>query len=142
MNSFNVLTGVAPNGVLTYISNLYPGSISDKEIVQQSGFLQHFVPGDLILADKGFLIQYIVPKGVSVNISPFLEHGKFTESEAKLTKSIASCRIHDERANARLKDFKILSFVPPYLGFAKSRPAARRPSGPGARRRGGPVAQS
>ena len=94
------------------------------------------------LADKGFLIQYIVPKGVSVNISPFLEHGKFTESEAKLTKSIASCRIHDERANARLKDFKILSFVPPYLGFAKSRPAARRPSGPGARRRGGPVAQS
>ena len=115
MNSFKVLTGVAPNGVLTYISNLYPGSISDKEIVQQSGFLQHFVPGDLILADKGFLIQDIVPKGVSVNIPPFLEHGKFTESEAKLTKSIARCRIHVERANARLKDFKILSFVPPYL---------------------------
>ena len=113
MNSFNVLTGVAPNGVLTYISNLYPGSISDKEIVQQIVFLQHFVPGNLILADKGFLIQYIVPMGVSVNISPFLEHGKFTESEAKLTKSIASCRIHVERANARLKDFKILSFVPP-----------------------------
>ena len=115
MNSFKVLTGVAPNGVLTYISNLYPGSISDKEIVQQSGFLQHFVPGDLILADKGFLFQDIVPKGVSVNIPPFLEHGKFTESEAKLTKSIARCRIHVERANARLKDFKILSFVPPYL---------------------------
>ena len=115
MNSFKVLTGVAPNGVLTYISNLYPGSISDKEIVQQSGLLRHFVPGDLILADKGFLIQDIVPTGVSVNIPPFLEHGKLTESEAKLTKSIARCRIHVERANARLKDFKILSFVPPYL---------------------------
>ena len=63
MNSFKVLTEVAPNGVLTYISNLYPGSISDKEIVQQSGFLQRFLPGDLILADKGFLIQDIVPDG-------------------------------------------------------------------------------
>lgn len=115
MNSFKVLTGVAPNGVLTYISDLYPGSISDKEIVQQSGLLKHFVAGDLILADKGFLIQDIVPRGVSVNIPPFLEHEKFTESEAKLTQSIARCRIHVERANARLKDFKILSFVPPYL---------------------------
>ena len=113
MNSFKVLTGVAPNGVLTFVSRLYPGSISDKEIVQQSGILKHFVPGDLILADKGFLIQDIVPKGVSVNIPPFLQHGKFTESEAKVTKSIAKCRIHVERANARLKDFKILTFVPP-----------------------------
>ena len=64
---------------------------------------------------KGFLIQDIVPKGVYVNIPPFLEHGKFTESEVKATKSIARCRIHVERANARLKDFKILSFIPPYL---------------------------
>jgi hypothetical protein len=71
--------------------------------------------GDLILADKGFLIQDIVPNGVSVNIPPFLEHGKFTESESKATKSIAKCRIHVERANARLKDFKILGFIPPYL---------------------------
>ena len=115
MNSFKVLTGVAPNGVLTYSSSLYPGSISDTEIVQQSGLLNHLVPGDLILADKGFLIQDIVPSGVSVNIPPFLEHGKFTESEVKVTQSIARCRIHVERANARLKDFKILSFVPPYL---------------------------
>jgi len=98
MNSFKVLTGVAPNGALTYVSNLYPSSISDKEIVQQSGILRHFVPGDLILADKGFLIQDIVPKGVSVNIPPFLENGKFTESKAKVTKSIARCCTHVERA--------------------------------------------
>ena len=115
MNSFKVLTGVVPNGVLTYIISLYPGSISDNEILQQSGLLNHLAPGDLILADKGFLIQDIVPSGVSVNIPPFLEHGKFTESEVKVTKSIARCRIRVERANARLKDFKILGFVPPYL---------------------------
>jgi hypothetical protein len=71
--------------------------------------------GDLILADKGFLILDIVPKGVSVNIPPFLQNGKFTASEIRVTKNIAKCRIHVERANARLKDFKTLSFVPPSL---------------------------
>ena len=115
MNSFKVIVGVAPNAVITYVSKLYPGSISDKAIVQKSGILNHFVAGDLILADKGFLIQDIVPTGVSVNIPPFLNRGKFTESEAKATKSIARCRIHVERANARLKDFKILSFIPHFL---------------------------
>ena len=115
MNSFKVIVGVAPNAVITYVSRLYPGSISDKAIVQESGLLNHLVAGDLILADKGFLIQDIVPNGVSVNIPPFLNKGKFTESEAKATKSIARCRIHVERANARLKDFKILSFIPSYL---------------------------
>ena len=57
-----------------------------------------------MLADKGFLIQDLVPNGVSVNIPPFLNNGTFTESEARATKAIAKCRIHVERANARLKD--------------------------------------
>lgn len=115
MNSFKVIVGVAPNGVITYISKLFPGSVSDKFIVEQSGVLRHLVAGDLILADKGFLIQGLLPVGVFVSIPPFFNHGKLTESEARATKSIARCRIHVERANARLKGFKILSFVPSYL---------------------------
>ena len=115
MNSYKVIIGVAPNAVITFVSELYPGSISDKEIVKQSGILDQMEVGDLILADKGFLIQDLLPAGVSLNIPPFLEHGKFTESEVKLTRKIASCRIHVERANARLKDFKILTFIPSYL---------------------------
>ena len=111
MNSFKVIVGVAPNAVITYVSHLYPGSISDKAIVEQSGLLRHLIAGDMVLADKGFLL----PHGVSVNILPFLNNGTFTESEAKATKAIAKCRIHVERANARLKDFRILGFLPSYL---------------------------
>ena len=44
-----------------------------------------------------------------------MNNGVFTESEAKKTKSIARARIHVERANARLNDFKILTFIPYYL---------------------------
>lgn len=53
MNSFKVLVGVAPNAVITFISPLFPGSISDK---------------DLVLADGEFLIENIAPHGVFVNI--------------------------------------------------------------------------
>ena len=115
MNAFKVLVGVEPNAVITYVSKLYPGSISDKAIAQESGLLNHFTPGDMILVDKEFLIQDIVPCRVSVNIPPFLNNGTFTESEAKATKAIATCQIHVERTNARLKDLRILSFIPSYL---------------------------
>ena len=102
MHSFKVIVGVAPNAVITYVSKLFPGSISDKAIVQESGLLKNLTPGDMILADI-------------VNIPPFLNKGAFTESETRATKAIARCRIHVERANARLKDFRILSFIPSYL---------------------------
>ena len=63
-------------------------------IVQQSGFSNHLTAGDMVLADKGFVIQDLVPNGVSVNIPSFLNNGTFTESEARATKAKAKCRIH------------------------------------------------
>ena len=78
MNSFKVLVGVVSNGVIIFISKLYFGSTSDKVIVQKCRILSHFVAVNLILADKGFLIENIVPAGVSVNIPMFFEHSKFT----------------------------------------------------------------
>lgn len=51
--------------------------------------LEHFKSGDLVLADKGFLISDVVSTGVSVNIPPFLNNGKFNDSPIKLTKTTA-----------------------------------------------------
>ncbi|PFX16153.1 hypothetical protein AWC38_SpisGene19581 [Stylophora pistillata] len=107
MNSFKVITGVAPNEVITYVTDLFPGSVSVNVMVKESGFRKHLSAGDLVLTDKGFIISDVVPRGVSVNIPPFLNNGKFTESEARATKSIARCRIHVECANARLNSFRI-----------------------------------
>ncbi len=115
MYSFKVLIGVAPNGVITFCSSLFPGSVSDKAITLQSGLLDHLKAGDMVMADKGFLISDIVPEGVSVNIPPFLNNGKFTESEVRATREVARNRIHVERANARIKDFKILQVIPSHL---------------------------
>ncbi|XP_039295936.1 uncharacterized protein LOC111056826 isoform X1 [Nilaparvata lugens] len=106
------LVGVAPNGVVTFLSDLYGGSTSDKKITQDCGLLSQLQSGDLILADKGFLINDIVPEGVSVNIPPFLETPQFTREQALRTRSIARARIHVERAIGRIKGYSILEFIP------------------------------
>ena len=67
------LVGIAPSGAITFISQLYSGSISDREIVERSGFLKlEFDNGDTVMADKGFTIEDLLPLGVTLNIPPFL----------------------------------------------------------------------
>ena len=94
--------GVTPNGVITYVSQLYPGLVSDKAIVQQSGLLNHLTAEDLVPADKGCLIEDLVPN---------LNNETFSKSEASATKAIVKCSNHVKRANARLKDMKLYSFI-------------------------------
>lgn len=56
-NTLKALVGIAPSGGVTFISELYCGSISDKEFFKRSGLLQLLEPGDVVLADKGFRIE-------------------------------------------------------------------------------------
>lgn len=111
-NTCKGLVGVAPNGVVTFVSVLYPGSTSDKKIVSDCGILDLLEPGDLVLADKGFLIKDIMPPGVNVNIPPFLTTSQFTVEQVRQTECIARARIHVERAIRRMKIFNILNFIP------------------------------
>jgi hypothetical protein len=98
-NTFKALVCVAPNGAIVFASKLYAGCATDKDIVQHSRILNHMVAGDLILADKGFLISDLLPNGVSLNIPPFLHHGRFTSAECCATRTIARARIHEIEGN-------------------------------------------
>lgn len=111
-NTFKALVGVAPNGVITFLSDMYAGSTSDKKIVAHCGILQQLAAGDLIIADKGFLISDILPAGVSLNIPPFLQSIQFTPEQITKTRSIAKARIHVERAIQRIKEYRILQLIP------------------------------
>ena len=97
-HTFKGLIGVAPNGEITYASGLFPGSTSDKQIVRHCGILNLMEPGDLIIADKGFLIQSILSPNVYLNLPPFLTNFQFTKSQTELTVRIARSRIHVEQA--------------------------------------------
>ena len=51
--------GIAPSGAKTFVSQISPGSIADKEIVAKSGILNDNLwgGGDSVMADGGFLIH-------------------------------------------------------------------------------------
>ena len=51
------LIGISPRGAITFISQLYTGSISGREIVVQSGFLDlPFKDNDSVVSDKGLVV--------------------------------------------------------------------------------------
>ena len=109
-NTFKSLIGISPGGAIIFVSKLFPGSISDKQLTERSGLLQLIEKGDSIMADRGFDIQdMLTPLGVRVNLPTFLKGKPQLEAnELVETRRIASLRIHVERAMERIKNFHIL----------------------------------
>ena len=66
------MVAIAPNGAILFVSDAYEGSISDKEIVCVSDFLDFLNPGDVVMADRGFLIKELLnERHVKLIILPF-----------------------------------------------------------------------
>ena len=118
------LIGVDPKGGVMFVSQLYEGSISDKQIVQRSGFLEilrkkviigEILKGDSVMADKGFDIhEDLNVLGLKLNIPPFLKDKVgFTEDDVIKTQTIARHRIHVERAIGKIRRYRIFNSVIP-----------------------------
>ena len=102
-----LLIGVSPHGSLMFVSSAFEGSISDKQICIQSKVAEPLLPGDVVLADRGFLIEdLLIPKGAKLVIPPF-KHGKdvFGIEEESQARLIARARIPIEQFNERMKNW-------------------------------------
>ncbi len=108
-NTFKALIGISPSGAVTFVSKLFSGSISDKELTRKSGLLDLLDAGDSVMADRGFDIEDdLILQGVHLNIPPFMRgKAQLDEDELVTTRRIASLRIHVERAMERIKNFHI-----------------------------------
>ena len=112
-NTLKALIGITPSGAISFISKLYGGNISDRELTVKSGFLDLLEPGDSIMADRGFTIGDILAiKGIGLNIPPQKNSAQLTEDDVVLTRRIANLRIHVERAIGRIKTYRILNDIP------------------------------
>ena len=108
-NTGKGLIGISPQGDLTFVSELYAGNTSDKQLTNDCGILKLLEKGDEVMADRGFEIEDDLPSGVSLNVPPFLgEQKQFSEADEIKTRRIAKHRIHVERAIQRIKSFRIL----------------------------------
>ena len=73
--------------------------MSDKHLTENSGLLQKLLPGDVVLADRGFDIAESVGTVQARLHIPAFTKGKTKLSALKVeeTRSIANVRIHVER---------------------------------------------
>ncbi|XP_070390457.1 uncharacterized protein [Dermacentor albipictus] len=114
-NTMKFLTVIAPNGFIMFVSDVYGGRASDKYIVKTCGVEEYLLPGDEIMADRGFKLDpYLEAQGIKMN-RPAFTKGKdqLPESEVTETRRIASLRIHVERAINRIKTYRIFKQVLP-----------------------------
>ena len=108
-NTYKGLVGISPSGAVVFVSDLFPGSISDKELTRRCGILNLLESGDSVMADRGFDIEEdLVLIGAKLNIPPFLRgKAQLSAKEQVETRRIASLRIHVERAMEQIKNFHI-----------------------------------
>lgn len=104
-NTAKYLIGITPQGTISFISMGYCGRSCDKFIVETSGFLDHLLPGDLVLADRGFNVPEAVGlMGAKIETPAFKEHRpQLSPLEVKESREIANVRIHVERVIGCLK---------------------------------------
>ena len=111
------LVGICPGGGFSFISSVFPGSISDKDITVRSGLLNPSLwnSGEGIMADRGFTIRdYTDNLNIKLVIPAFLQgRDQLSEEEVIITQQIASERIHVERMIQRLKTYHIFDRVIP-----------------------------
>ncbi|XP_058629590.1 uncharacterized protein LOC131539210 [Onychostoma macrolepis] len=108
--TFKGLIGMAPHGAVTFVSSLYAGSISDKELLKQSGIVSLLKPDMAIMVDKGFLVDDCVPCKV-YRPAYLSKREQMSADEVKETQSIARLRVHVERLIRRVKQHKLFDTV-------------------------------
>ena len=103
-NTAKALAGITPSGAFSFISPLYGGSISDRELFLNSGLLELLEEGDAVMADKGFNITDVLQrKGITLNIPRRKYSNQLGDKELIETRRIAFSTV---------KAFKILNNIP------------------------------
>ena len=114
-NTAKLLVCVAPNSSIIFISKVYGGSISNKELTIRSEYLDLVSMYSRIMFDKGFKLRDECAQRFIYYASPPSRRGaaQMTPSEVWKTKHIANLRISVEQVIRRLKTFRILAMEYP-----------------------------
>ncbi|XP_037579451.2 uncharacterized protein LOC119462177 isoform X1 [Dermacentor silvarum] len=115
-NTAKFLIGIAPTGVVTFISEGWGGRTTDRHITEHCGLLDYLLPGDVVLADRGFNISESVGFYCARLHIPAFTRGKkqLSAEEVESTRKLANVRIHVERVIGLIRNkFVILKSTLP-----------------------------
>jgi hypothetical protein len=123
-NTIKFLIAISPQGIVSFISKAWGGRTSDKYLTEQSGLLDNLIPGDLVLADRGFTIHDNVGlQCAEVKVPPFTKGKKqLSRREVDMSREISHVRIHVERVIGMIKQkYKILQGILPITTLKDSK---------------------
>uniref|UniRef100_A0A3B3RDS7 Si:dkey-60a16.1 n=1 Tax=Paramormyrops kingsleyae TaxID=1676925 RepID=A0A3B3RDS7_9TELE len=110
--TFKAMIGMAPHGPLTFVSALYAGSISDRELFKLSGIIPLLSPNMAVMVDKGFRVDNLVPGKLHRPAFRFNKE-QMAAHDVLETQSIVRLRVHIERLIRRVKENKLFDTVIP-----------------------------
>ncbi|KAJ8678420.1 hypothetical protein QAD02_014207 [Eretmocerus hayati] len=111
-NSDKHFISVLGNGLIDYVSKGVCGRATDMSIVENCGYLDVITRGCTVLADRGFkgLDILLQQKKCELMRPPSVYAGKkCSKQEVRLTKQIASLRIHVERVINCIRNDELLN---------------------------------
>ncbi|XP_041945988.1 LOW QUALITY PROTEIN: uncharacterized protein LOC121707452 [Alosa sapidissima] len=111
-HTMKYLIGITPKGLICFLSKGWGGRTSDKHITQNSGFLNNLLPGDIVMADRGFDIQESVGMLCAEVKLPAFTKGRcqLAARDVEETRKIAHLRIHVERVIGNIcQKYRILT---------------------------------
>ena len=105
-DTVKVLIGITPQGSISFVSKAWGGRTSDKFLTENCGLMNKLLPGDLVMADRGFTIHDIVVLKRAELAIPAFTKGKSQLSpvDVESTRGIANVRIHVERVIGLLRN--------------------------------------
>ena len=119
-NSIKYLFGITPQGTISFVSKAWGGRVSDKVITDQCGILSKLLPGNLILADRGFNIFELVAECNAQAKLPAFIKGKaqLSAKEVHESRELAHVRIHVERLIGMVKQKYSINFYKVFCQLA------------------------
>ena len=104
-NTIKILIGITPQGSISFVSESWGGRTSDKFLTENCGFLDTLVPGDVVMADRGFTVAESVGMRQARLVIPAFTKGKsqLGPVDVEKTRGIANVRIHVDRVIGLLR---------------------------------------
>lgn len=105
-NTVKYLISITPQGTVSFVSKGWGGRVSDKHLTEHCDYLRNILPGDVVLADRGFTVTEEVAMVGGKILMPAFTKGKNQLSALELeeSRSLSSVRIHVERVIGHVKN--------------------------------------
>ena len=97
---------ITPRGLISFLSKGWGGRSSDRAVTENSDFLSKLLPGDLVLADRGFDIGDFVGLMCAEVLYPTFTTGmsQMQARDVESRRRLAHLRIHVERVIGHVRN--------------------------------------